>query len=347
MNIDLILTEWCFRLPKGYPTCAKDYKVLYEVLMETTNITPNKAQQIVDRAQGYDISKFTNTKSNVLSESSADYDQAIRSRLGLEPDAEIPRVKGHYNLNNGSTALTSEDAEIFKQLWPETMNSAIIGKGEIALYWLYQYQNPSIDTIDNRGDDQPDLTIDNDNVEVKSYPSHNARIGLGRFQKFKENRQLVSIVFGIHTLAQTFNPSDSEKRVYSDLAFGGKELEESFQTFLALDKLPAKQELIESFPIFRNLFSQIDLVKKSLNLEGTDYDPRAAAAALLMNILREKLQIKPGDGGFIINTSSKNPADIYTYEIDFESLDIDTILANVVINGGTIEANYKNLFGKG
>ena len=51
MNIDLILTEWCFRLPKGYPTCAKDYKVLYDVLIETAKITSKQAQQIVERAQ--------------------------------------------------------------------------------------------------------------------------------------------------------------------------------------------------------------------------------------------------------------------------------------------------------
>ena len=51
MNIDLILTEWCFRLPKGYPTSAKDYKILYDVLLETANISSNQAQQIVERAQ--------------------------------------------------------------------------------------------------------------------------------------------------------------------------------------------------------------------------------------------------------------------------------------------------------
>jgi predicted enzyme related to lactoylglutathione lyase len=67
----------------------------------------------------------------------------------------------------------------------------------------------------------------------------------------------------------------------------------------------------------------------------------------LLSILREKLEIKPGDGGYIINTKSKDPKDIYIYQIDFESLDIDTVLSNVVINGGVIQANYKNLFAGG
>ncbi len=52
MNIDLILTEWCFRLPKGYPTSAKDYEVLYHVLIETAKVTPEHARQIVERAKG-------------------------------------------------------------------------------------------------------------------------------------------------------------------------------------------------------------------------------------------------------------------------------------------------------
>jgi hypothetical protein len=52
MNIDLILTEWCYRLPNGYPTVAKDYEVLYNVILETARVTPEYARQIVERAQG-------------------------------------------------------------------------------------------------------------------------------------------------------------------------------------------------------------------------------------------------------------------------------------------------------
>ena len=51
MNIDLILTEWCYRLPKGYPTNSKDYEVLYDVLLEVANVTSDVAKQIVERAK--------------------------------------------------------------------------------------------------------------------------------------------------------------------------------------------------------------------------------------------------------------------------------------------------------
>jgi hypothetical protein len=338
-QIQEILTEWTYRLPKGYPTEIKDYDVLRDILREMSDLPDDDQEHIVRRAMGVDESANT-----TLTESSADYDLAIRQRLGLEPDAEIPQVQGQYNLGRGPLPLNSHDAEIVKKLWPETMNLAIIGKGEIAIYWLYQYQNPSIETFDNRGDDLPDLKIDGENVEIKSYDSHNERISLGRFQKFKETRKLVSIVFGIHTLANTFNPDESAK-VYSDLAFTGTDLTDAFQTFIAVDLLPAKLQLIESFPIFQSLFSQIDLVKQQLRLQEDTYEPTAAAAELLKTILREKLEIKPGDNGYIINTRSKNPADIYTYQIDFQAIDNESVLNNVVVNGGVIQVNYKNIFG--
>jgi hypothetical protein len=339
--IDKILTEWRYRLPKGYPTRDVDYEVLADVLSEMTTLNSNKIQQIVETAK---TGISTNvSESTLITERSAGYDSAIRSRLKLKSDQEIPRVSGRYPLRPGHINLNSADAEIFNILWPETLNSAIIGKGEVALYWLYQYQKPEINTMDTRGDDQPDLVIGSDAAEVKSYPSHNARIGLGRIQKFKDTRTLISIVFGIHTLANTFSEKKSN-RVYSELAFSGKELAESFETFIKLDQLDGKQQLIESFPIFKQLFNQIQLVKRELNLD--EYDAKSAAFALLVRLLKEKLNVKPGDDGYIINTLSKNPADIYAYRIDFESLDQDMVLSNVVVNGGSIEANYKNLFGR-
>lgn len=52
MNIDSILTEWSYRLPKGYPTHSKDYKMLYDIILEMTDLTPLEAQYVVNRAQG-------------------------------------------------------------------------------------------------------------------------------------------------------------------------------------------------------------------------------------------------------------------------------------------------------
>jgi hypothetical protein len=57
MTIDLILTEWCYRLPKGYPSTSRDYEVLYDVLLEVAQISPEEARLIVKNSD-YNASKW-------------------------------------------------------------------------------------------------------------------------------------------------------------------------------------------------------------------------------------------------------------------------------------------------
>ena len=52
MNINSILTEWAYRLPKGYPVQVKDYDVLRDILDEMTDIDLSEAESIVRRAIG-------------------------------------------------------------------------------------------------------------------------------------------------------------------------------------------------------------------------------------------------------------------------------------------------------
>ena len=336
-DIHKILTEWTYRLDSGYPKTDSDYEVLRDVLVEKTDLNKSAINNIVNRSKG-----LTEQKQQ-LNERSTDYDNAIRSRLGLEEEEPIPQVDGDYPLNAGQLTLTPSDAELVRRLWPETLNSSIIGKGEVALYWLYQYQNPPKDTIDMRGDDQPDLNIAGSNAEVKSYGSHKKRIGLGRFSKFKDSRRIVSILFGIQTLTNLFT---EDKKVYSDMDFGAKELIASFQSLQALDVLENKQELIQQFPLFKTMYDQINELKSNLNLED-GYTPMEGAAAVLKRLLTEKFEVKPGNHGYIVNLLDKDPANIYTFEVDLEALEDEQVLKHVVISGAAIKANYWELFGKG
>ena len=52
MTVKSILTEWTYRLPKGYPVEVKDYDVLREILDEMTDLPISKKEQIVRQAQG-------------------------------------------------------------------------------------------------------------------------------------------------------------------------------------------------------------------------------------------------------------------------------------------------------
>mgnify|MGYP003671508721 CR=1 FL=1 len=52
MNIDSIITEWTYRLDKGYPDCPEDYIELRNVLREQTNLPIEEQDAIVRRAMG-------------------------------------------------------------------------------------------------------------------------------------------------------------------------------------------------------------------------------------------------------------------------------------------------------
>jgi len=52
MTIDSILTEWQFRLKKGYPTTAADYDILRDVLKEMTTLSEYEQDRIVRRSMG-------------------------------------------------------------------------------------------------------------------------------------------------------------------------------------------------------------------------------------------------------------------------------------------------------
>jgi len=52
MTVKSILTEWTYRLPKGYPVEVKDYDVLREILDEMTDLPVSKKESIVRQAQG-------------------------------------------------------------------------------------------------------------------------------------------------------------------------------------------------------------------------------------------------------------------------------------------------------
>jgi len=343
MNINSIITEWTYRLPKGYPTQVKDYDVLREILDEMTDLPPAQKAGIVRRAQGLSEQDEEENPEPMFHGGSPEYDAAIRKRLGLQDDEPIPQVDGNYVLNAGPISIDSKDAEIVRILWPENLDSSIIGKGEIAIYWLYQYQNPPKKTYDLRGDDNPDLNIAGSNVEVKSYDSHKERISLGRFGKFKESTRMISILFGIQTLTNLFT---EDRKVYSLNSFNSKDLTKCFESLQALDSLSGKEQLKEQFPIFRTMYNQIDELKSNLNLLD-DYTPTQGAAAILRRLLFDKFKIKPGNNGYIVNLTPKDPSDIYAFEVDLEAIDDETMMNNVNVNGASIEVNYYNLFGKG
>jgi hypothetical protein len=201
MNIDLILTEWCFRLPKGYPTSAKDYEVLYNVLIDTAKVTPDYARQIVEQAKGnvkdlikesLDIGSIENQfLSKAVQE--ANKQNELAKFLSLLPvEAEMPTLKLlnslSYEDSKQFASLLYSESDVSEQML-NTINfkSGLtgrlfeirppgLGKGEVLLTALIR------DSFIQGGNVSYDLNVNGEKYEVKDYSNPkkpNASIRLG------------------------------------------------------------------------------------------------------------------------------------------------------------------------
>ena len=124
MTIDSILTEWSYRLPKGYPTKSKDYELLYHVILEMTDLTPLEARIVVNKAQGIiteqiefsqlnlsdDLTKqIQNIYDDLSDEEKQEFDKNFRRVNTCESDITEEEIK--TLITEGAEAGTIEEAE--------------------------------------------------------------------------------------------------------------------------------------------------------------------------------------------------------------------------------------------
>jgi hypothetical protein len=230
MNIDLILTEWCFRLPKGYPTCSKDYEVLYNVILETAKVTPEYARQIVERAQGLRNQVITesielNSIQNaplIDAVTAANKIEDFKQFLSLLP-VEADAITLKY-LNKLSYERASEFAELLysgNDINEQTINAVNyrsgvgfemfnlepkgMGKGEIFLAAAFRGAQAQ------GGGQSFDLLSNNQKFEVKDYrigKSKSIRLGTkGSVTRFKFWDEIVTTLKRLDQLRGTMeNP---------------------------------------------------------------------------------------------------------------------------------------------
>ena len=140
MTIDSILTEWSYRLPKGYPTRPKDYQLLYHVILEMTDLTPLEARVIVNRAQGIITEQLEFAQLNL----SDDLTQQIQDRYeDLSPQEKADFDKNYRQhtidsyMNGGYRAFTK-----FYDILPIGKSAAGMGKGEIQILLAVKESQP-------------------------------------------------------------------------------------------------------------------------------------------------------------------------------------------------------------
>jgi hypothetical protein len=136
MTIDSILTEWSYRLPKGYPTKSKDYELLYHVILEMTDLTPLVARNIVNKAQGL---TEQNDPDDLIDFTQLGVSQDLIDQIQNRYDNLLPSEQDDFNKNYRKHTIESFLAGGYKpfvkffNILPIGNSGASMGRGEIQI----------------------------------------------------------------------------------------------------------------------------------------------------------------------------------------------------------------------
>jgi hypothetical protein len=311
-----------------------------EELQETTETKPKKVLK-------FKIIK--ESKSSLYEGSEEDiYNNVIKKALNLKENEPIPTPKGSYKLSDStfSVQVNASDKAIFDKLYnvappkkgEEEGETKGVGNGEVALYWLYQYSNNTVEV--GRAGDDPDLFINGKGVEVKAYKSHTGKIGLGRFGADKENLQLLSVIFGIKALSEALG-NKQEKSTINPTNFKGTDLIPAFEQLIQLEKIPDLESLASQYSIFATIKQNIDTLNQSLN---NPKDAKEGAQAMAYKMVESKLGRKPGNGGYLANVLKNGDIKFFKIELD-KVKDNEGLLDNFAAKQSAIYLDFGKIFG--
>ncbi len=330
--IDKLYTEWAWRTKSGTPDYnnPEDRAILDRILE--------------DLGAEDDQNPETQTQTTAT-DTGDDYDEAIKKEF----DGKIPEVLGLYAVPNATTTTkiaNSTDKANFKRLHSiKPGGNATIGKGELALYWLYKYQKSNIGTVsDNRGGvDNPDLQLGEKFVEVKAYKGSGKtsnKIKLGGVSKEHKSIGLFKAIFGIGALTKFFNPQEKIKKVVLANNFLPEELVIACNEVFKLKNIEL-DALATEYPIFQNLQNNINTV---IQLTDNPDSGQIMASRALGELAKIKFASKPGIDELIVDVDSDGNAD--WFKVTNAGLQKDDLYKHVTINNGILTADYKAIFGK-
>lgn len=328
MNVvDKLYTEWAWRSKSGTPNInnPEDKAILNSIITEMVENEVSKE----------DI------KGNPINESDENLDRFIIDRLG-----EIPKVHGSYTIPNSSTtfSVAPKDREAFKKIYPINVDQNM-GNGEIALYWLYNYQESGLPSRENRNaktpegkviKDAPDLKIGDTFVEVKSYGG-SGEIKLGKFASDYRNLRILNAIFALDHLTKLFD-FDKKKKVIIPTNFKTPELITACEGIWKFKNVNL-DELAEVYDIFKDLRNNFNNLLKYTN---DPKEPVEMAKMVITAICKRKFSIKPGLNQFIVEVGKDGK--LQWFKVTEDRLESDALMKYTSVSGGEITANYRKLF---
>ncbi len=345
-NITKYLHRIAYKFPKGYPDMddPKDKDMLFE-LIKTISEAEEEVEIDVD------------VKTSIPSGGSETYNDTIRYAIyGKDyKDKPIPKPKSKYPYRNStfSISVNSADKEMFEKLYPVkppkvgkeigSAGSLGVGNGEIALYWLYHFSN-SAKVTEGREKDDPDLYFNNQGVEVKSWSTDKGLHGLGRFGADKENLSLLSLIFGFSALVSVFDGEKGLSKTVNPTNFRGFQLTAAMEKVKEFKNLLNKNsDLVDEYPLFKNIKSNVDRVYDTLDLNDSD-SSQEMGRKMAIQLLKPKLDRKPGDGNHLANV--KDNGEVKFFQINFDELkNSDELMKDFEVKQSAIRINFDKIWG--
>jgi len=377
MTLDELLLEWSYRSEKGYPSLdnPSDLLILQKILTNLDlpsekiihqlkeQVTISTDDELDDDDDVIDNLEDENPPEEETSEEeppgekdnddnltqkqggSAEYDNLVKKTLGVET---IPISQNSYKFQKGTFEehVKGDDLKIWKDLWEakpdkkteKGVETAGVGKGEVSLYWLYHYSNSNVKVDEGRDGDDPDLFFNGDGVEVKAYKSHNSKLSIGRYGADKENLRLLSVIFGIATLARVFEGEGKITKTINPTNFAGNDLIRAFEHVIAFSDVDLDQ-LSEIYPVFGQIKKNIDYLDSMLDYTTAE----EGAFAMARKFLKDKMSRKPGDGNHLVNL--KKDGSMKFFGISFDTLNSsDDLLNQMGSSQSAMKFNFSKVF---
>ncbi len=248
-QIQSILTEWTYRLPKGYPTEIKDYDALRDILREMSDLPEAEQERVVQRAMGLEEDGEESTPEPNT--------QIDFNELGLSADV-VNQIELTYNSLN-----TAEKAEFNKNYRAHTIQSYIergykafekffmvnvggsrggMGNGEISILLGVANSKPG-------GTVQHDIVMPDGEWEVKE---------LGKGSKFDPAGE---------GLASKFELTDKIQSFYKDIVIPVDQIGDPYDRLHHLVDPSSHEQLKRLIMIFETRFSEAIELDKFQSLE--------------------------------------------------------------------------------
>lgn len=258
MTIDSILTEWSYRLPKGYPTRSKDYELLYHVILEMTDLTPLEARLVVDKAQGIITEQIEFSQLN-LSDDLTKQIQNIYDDLSDEEKQEFDKNFRQHSIDSFFNGGYKPFMKFFG-IVPSGASAAGMGRGEIQVLLAVKDAQPG-------GTAFHDIVMSNGQWEVKEIGKAAKLTTKGVLGKIPDSKTFRP---GKAGMPQQGDLLSKIRDFYQDVVIPYTEMPDAYESLKTVVE-PASHERLQQFlTIMDNVF--VPLTSKMQEGREISYD---------------------------------------------------------------------------